>query len=85
MNINLMTRNDFDETLEGRAVLSGEGVVSLLNNPALRTSFTFSAGDLMTTAKFRSANGILRVDPGETIWLRIFWDCVDENGVTEGF
>lgn len=80
MSINLVARNDFDETLEGEAVLRGEAEISLLNNPSIRKSFAFSPGDLIT-GKFNSTTGTLRVDPGDTIRLRVFWDYVDEAGV----
>ena len=80
MSVNLIFTNEFDETLEGKAVLAGQGTITWARDPNVRKTFTITPANL-TNGKFNPTTSVLTMDPGDSLRLNYRWNFIDDTGM----
>jgi hypothetical protein len=77
----LIVKNIFDETLEGRAAITGSLIVWLADSVQYKKTFSISAINLApNSASYNPATGRLSLDAGQTFNLILYWDLSDDAG-----
>jgi len=74
LKVFLTVKNDFDETIEGPAVLRGSIVIASARDPNVRKSFSLTASNLISTRQFNATTGVLTFDSGDSLGFLVSWD-----------
>ncbi len=71
--------NNFDETLNGPADISGSFLVTSERDSSVHATVPMLATNIIH-ATYAPGTGILTVDPGDSVVLETAWDFTDESG-----
>jgi hypothetical protein len=74
--------NTFDETLEGKAQLTGSVVAFFARDTTIRKTFLLNSSNLLSGNY--SPDGTLRIDPGKSIVLKAVWQFSDNKVIDDG-
>lgn len=80
LKVDFTVRNAFDETLEGKASLQGDGQIVLQRNNDRKKTFVLSVSNMVAGNSFyNQATGVLKLDPGASITFRYTWNFIDDS------
>ena len=80
IQVRLTIRNGYDETLEGKALLTGSGTVTLLKDTSIHRTIAWTEGAMVGSPRYDPATRILTLDPGEEIQFVHTWNYLDDSG-----
>lgn len=72
--------NTFDETLEGRAVMTGELTLMWQSDTTFRKTFTVTDANLLLARQYDPARRHLRLDPSDSLRFGVSWDFFADDG-----
>jgi len=81
LKVFLTVRNEFDETLEGPAKLTGKIEIVLLRDPRIRKTAVLGPSNVLQAKGYNRQTGVLSLDPQDSIRLGYSWNLVDDNGI----
>lgn len=71
--------NRYEESLEGRRVLSGQVEIRSKRRPELRKTLTISPTQLIYARFNNNQTGTVRIDPGDSVRFLIVWNLAGED------
>lgn len=78
--------NTYEETLEGRRILSGSVEIRSKRKPELRATVSFTSSNVIYARNTSSQTGMIRLDPGDSVRFMVSWDSVgDDAAGGDGF
>lgn len=80
LTVQFLVTNEFDETLEGTASFSGEIEIMLERLPQYKRTIALSPSNIFQARDYDPTTRMLRMDAGESIWLQVKWNFVDDDG-----
>lgn len=80
MKVFFIIWNNFDETLQGNAVLKGNIEIVSLRAQSIRKTFTVSAANIIQSKGYDKTTGKLTIDPRDSIRFMVSWDLKDDTG-----
>lgn len=72
--------NRYEESLEGRRVLSGSIEIRSKRRPELRKTFAISPTHLIYARFNNNQTGMVRIDPGDSVRFLVSWDVSGADG-----
>lgn len=81
LKIRFAIKNKFDETLQGKASLTGSIQISLRRIPDRKRTFSLSSANLIQARNYNPNSRELTIDPGDSIRLAVSWNFVDDKGI----
>lgn len=84
--VNLIAVNEFDETLNDRAGITGAITITSDRDTSIHKTIQLGPNNLIY-GKYDAVKGILTIDPGDSVIIQAVWDFTDDSGasLTNGF
>ena len=80
MKAYLTVINTFDETLEGRAVMTGEITLTWQSDTTFRKTITVNDANLLFARRYDPSSLHLRLDPGDSLRFGVSWGFFADDG-----
>ncbi len=80
MKVYLTIVNKYDETLDARALLTGQIVLTWENDLTFRRTFHLTDAHIISARGYNSSTRQLRLDPGDSIRFGISWSFSADDG-----
>jgi len=80
VNFFVVVRNDFDESLQAVAAISGTMEIVLQRDTTVRKTVTLSNTNLIHGTNYVPSTGEIIFDAGDTVTLLYKWDWIDDQG-----
>ena len=75
-----VARNSYEETFQGPGVLSGTLKLTSRRDVTVQKTFELTAANLTHSTNYNSGNGILTVDPKDSVVFLARWNLTDDGG-----
>lgn len=80
VNFFVIIRNEFDESFQAVATISGSMEIVLQRDTTIRKTITLSNANLIHGTNYIPSTGEIIFDPGDTVTLFYKWDWIDNKG-----